>query len=261
LFCSNLNGKFEIFRQGLKDSVGEMIVAGTGEEYRARLSPDGAWILYWESARGAGLWRPGATTLRAPARLMRVPVSGGPPEMILEEPASGEHYLECPSVGGSYCVLVQREGKDLIFYSLDPVRSKGPQLGKIEVADDFNGFYYQVSPDGSSLAFVDPYDDRYKGRIEVLKFSSGAWQVATVEPGWGELQMSAWRADGKGFYVTSRLPDSFNLLHVTPVGKVHLMLRNPQTQWFGGPMPSPDGKHLAFRAVTWDSNVWMLENF
>jgi hypothetical protein len=26
-------------------------------------------------------------------------------------------------------------------------------------------------------------------------------------------------------------------------------------------MPSPDGKHLAFRAMTLDSNAWMIENF
>jgi Tol biopolymer transport system component len=246
LFSSGRNGKYEIFRQGLKDSVSEAIVSGPGEEYRARLSPDGSWILYWESARGAGPYQTGAAP--APARLMRVPVTGGPPEMILEEPASGEHYLQLPSVGDPSCVLVQRKGKDLVFYSLDPVRGKGAELGKIEVADEFFGFDFAVSPDGSRLALVDPVDDRYKGRIEVLTFSQRAWQEVRVEPGWGNFQSLGWTADGKSFYVTSSLlPDSFSLLHVTPAGKVHVLLRNPHTQWLFNPMPSPDGKHLAFR--------------
>jgi serine/threonine protein kinase len=31
--------------------------------------------------------------------------------------------------------------------------------------------------------------------------------------------------------------------------------------WLINPLPSPDGKHLAFQAETWDSNVWTIENF
>ena len=255
LFSSNRTGKSEIFRQGLKDSVSEMIGAAPGEVAGAHPSPDGSWILYRESTPGS--WRVGAP--RAPTRLMRVPVAGGPPEMILEELASGLDYLQCPSVGGPSCVLVQREGKDLVFYSLDPVRGKGAELGKIAVAGE--SFYFAVSPDGSRLVLVDPVVDRYKGRIEVLTFSDRAWQEVPVEPGWGNFQSLGWTADGKSFYVTSWLPDSFSLLRVTLAGKVHVLLRNPQTQWLYSPMASPDGKHLAFQAETWDSNVWMIENF
>jgi len=27
------------------------------------------------------------------------------------------------------------------------------------------------------------------------------------------------------------------------------------------PLPSPDGKYVAFQATMWESNVWVLENF
>ena len=27
------------------------------------------------------------------------------------------------------------------------------------------------------------------------------------------------------------------------------------------PLPSPDCKYMAFDAQTWDSNVWMIDNF
>ena len=63
----------------------------------------------------------------------------------------------------------------------------------------------------------------------------------------------------KGFFVTSYLPDSFNLLHVTPGGKVNPLVRNGHRQWLTSPVPSPDGRHLAFQAQSWDSNVWILE--
>jgi len=55
------------------------------------------------------------------------------------------------------------------------------------------------------------------------------------------------------------LPDSFNLLHVTPGGKVNPLVRNGHRQWLTSPVPSPDGRHLAFQAQSWDSNVWILE--
>jgi Tol biopolymer transport system component len=74
----------------------------------------------------------------------------------------------------------------------------------------------------------------------------------------------AWAADGTAFFVTSVLPDAelrFNLLYVTLDGKVKRLLRSTRRQWMINPLPSPNGKYLAFGAQTVDSNVWMLENF
>jgi serine/threonine protein kinase len=39
------------------------------------------------------------------------------------------------------------------------------------------------------------------------------------------------------------------------------LIRNGHRQAMGNPLPSPDGKYLAFQAQTWDSKVWMLEDF
>ena len=251
LFSSDQNGKSGVFRQGLNESVAEAIVRGPEGDYGAGVSPDGSWMLYAEST----LAGPGAPP--SEARLMRRPAAGGSPEMVLEEPAGMLWEFRCPLKPGSSCVLSQKEGKDLVFYSLDPVRGKGERLEKMEVsAASF--LSWNVSPDGSRLALVDL---KYKGRIEVLTFSDRAWHEVSAESGWGDLTSVAWAADGKGFFVASWLPDSFNLLHVTLTGKVKPLLRNAHRQWMDSPLPSPDGKYLAFQAQTWDSNVWMLENF
>jgi hypothetical protein len=110
------------------------------------------------------------------------------------------------------------------------------------------------------LAYVGGVAD-YKGRIEVLTLSDRAWHEVSVEPGWGDFQSIAWAASRNGVFITSWLPDSFNLLHVTFDGKVNPLQRNGHRQWMSDPLPSPDGKFLAFRAQTWDNNVWMLEGF
>lgn len=248
LFFSLRNGKdVEVFKQGLNDSVAETIVEGPGAVGSARLSPDGSWMLYVESDHRA----PGAPP--SPERLMRRPVAAGSPEMVLEQPAVD---YRCPVKPSSPCVLGQKEGKQEVFYALDPVRGRGDRLGTIEVGDDYN---WGISPDGSRLALID--QQKYTGRIESLILSDGTWHEISMEPGWGRLQSISGAANGKGFFVTSVLPDSYNLLYVTLAGKVKPLVRNGRRQWMISPWASPDGKWLAFQAQTWDSNVWMLENF
>ena len=97
--------------------------------------------------------------------------------------------------------------------------------------------------------------------MEVLTLSDRAWHEVSGEPGWGDFQSIAWAADGNGFFVTSNLPESKNLLHVTLTGEVKPLLHYDRRQWMINPLPSPNGKYLAFQATTWDSNVWMLEGF
>src|SRR5215472_1844482 len=97
--------------------------------------------------------------------------------------------------------------------------------------------------------------------VELLTLSDHAWRELSPETGWGDLQTISWTADGKGLFVTSWLPDSYNLVHITLAGKVSPLLRNGHRQWMKSPSPSPDGKYLAFQAETYDSNVWMLEGF
>jgi hypothetical protein len=118
LFSSDRSGKFEVFRQGLNETVPETVVEGPGADHGAVISPDGSWLLYGESP---------AATLKArpsPVRLMRRPVGGGSPEMVLEEPGGAQWDFECSAKPGSSCVLRQQEEKDYLFYSLDPLRAK-----------------------------------------------------------------------------------------------------------------------------------------
>ena len=165
---------------------------GPGNDYDARLSPDGSWMLYVESPRAA----PGAPP--PPQRLMRRPAAGGSPEAVLEEPAATEWDYRCPLKPGSSCVLGQKEGEDNVLYSLDPLRGKGQQLGKKAVTYGYN---WDISPDALRLALVDPH--KYHGRIQVLTVRDSAWHEVSGEPRWGDFQSIAWAAVGKGFFVTS----------------------------------------------------------
>jgi serine/threonine protein kinase/Tol biopolymer transport system component len=247
LFHSDRAGRYQAFKQELARSIPERIVTSSMDVTDPSLSPDGASMLYWETVNAEAGIKSG---------LMRQPTAGGAPETILEVPDHEKFWFFCPRMPGRPCVLSQQKEKELLFYPLDPLRGQGPQVGKIEVATD-SIYYWQVSPDGSQLAVV---DRSHKDHIELLRLSDGTWRDFAVEPGWGNFQTIAWAANGKGFFLTSGLPDSYNLLFVTPSGKVHRLLGNARRQWMVQPRASPDGRYLAFQAQTWDNNVWLLED-
>jgi serine/threonine protein kinase/Tol biopolymer transport system component len=248
LFVSNRNGKHELFRQQVSSTIPERIVSssvgnlGSGNGF----SPDRLWVLYWE-------FPPQSGAAPSTGHLMRQPIAGGPPEKVLD--ASSDADFFCPIKPGRPCVLSGSDGNNLVFYSLDPLRGKGDQLGRLSV-DSHWFFGWAVSPEGSQLAVV---DHSHADQVEVLNLSDKTWHTVHVDPGFGLFQSVAWAADGKSFFVTNLLPESFNMIRVSLSGKVRLLLSNPQRQWMIRPRASPDGKYLAYEAQTSDSNVWLIE--
>ena len=101
LFLSNRSGKVGIFKQGVGQDTAEAVVTGPQDVFSIpRLSADGAWFLYLESPRTAV----GPST---PLRLMRVPVSGGVPQFVLETRNNVDHW--CTRAPASLCVAHRGE--------------------------------------------------------------------------------------------------------------------------------------------------------
>jgi Tol biopolymer transport system component len=244
LFTSDRNGKPEVFKQVPNESQAQVVVQLPGDQPRDVLpTPDGSWILYQDRSNSAS--QPDS----APQRLMRMPVGGGSPEQVLELPAATSFDYRCPLKAGS-CVLSQKQGRELLFYALDPVRGKGRLLGRTDRwAPRMDSWAWDVSPEGSRLAVVGAGN-------KIMTLVNGTWHEIPVAEQWN-TDYIAWTADGGGFFVTS---STFDLLHVTTAGKVSLLSRNDRAQWPAWPVPSPDGKYLAFQAQTYDFNAWMMEN-
>lgn len=256
LFVSNRNGRNELFKQGLNDSVPQKMESNTTEEigFGNAFTADGKWLLFWQ-----GPPRSSRPPPQLPIRLMRQEIGGGAPEQLVEMPY-GEGVnanLRCPLKTGS-CVLQllgEENGDSLLFYAIDPIHGKGGLLGSIQIPDlRFVG--WSLSPDGSEISVVG-----HKDQIDILNLPTRSWRAINVQPGWGDFQSVAWDAHGKGFFLTTVLPQSFNLIYVSLNGNVQRLLSNAHRQWFYQPLPSPDGRYLAFQAQTWDSNVWLLKNF
>ncbi len=259
LFQSDRDGSRGIFKQGVFENTAEPVVTGSRHNTGAPfVSPDGAWILYLERPKTHANPTP-------PDRLMRIPVSGGVPQFVLET-RNGRGY-GCARVPSSLCVLLEasQDEKRQTLTAFDPLRGRGKVLRTIEQGPStLHGAasLAALSPDGSTFAI--PRYGEAEIHIRLLSLSGGSDREITVKRlpnlAWGSLD---WSPDAKGLYVSSVSPQNRTLLYVDLKGNARVLW---QLKGSGGldnfwGIPSPDGRYLAIAGSAIDSNVWMLEGF
>jgi serine/threonine protein kinase len=259
VFESGRNGSFNIFKQRLDQRVAEPLVAGREYAGYGRFSPDGAWLLYFLG---------GSEHQR---RLMRMPASGGPSEVVIQSPGLANYY--CTPPAANLCVAGEREQNRLVFYAFDPAQKLPP--GGIPRSDlrqlartDYNPSDWGLSPDGASIAMVRP--DNSEGRVHIISLAGrghagpgmGAPPAHDVlVEGWTNLYNLNWAADGKGWYICNApVAGGSTFLHVDLQGHATVLQFPENLNKFWG-VPSPDGRHLAYSRTTFTANAWLLENF
>jgi Tol biopolymer transport system component len=142
LFDSDRNGKRDLFKQALDRDFAEQVVTNPGNKRNPVLSPDGSWILYLQDTAG------GIT------RIMRAPLSGGPSQLVVEG-QNIEDY-QCARSPATLCVLCERtaQQKQILFSVLEPMQGRGRDLTRISLQKPDAEYTWNLSPDGSRLAFV-----------------------------------------------------------------------------------------------------------
>ena len=257
LFESDRTGRMSIFQQPLESSSAESVLADQDENRSPSLSPDGQWILY--------LARRSETPQ---ARLMRLPISGGSPELIVSANVSrgletltvdnvpaaiGQPAFRCPGRLGSSCVLSEGREREVVFSAFDPV----PSAAKTEIfriqPNTPNNVFWDLSPDGSRVA----YSERGTASVIHLRELKGNSTRDISLSRWPELLTLGWSADGGSLFATNFAPTGSSLLHISLAGKVTVLYKSSKDADL--PKVSPDGHYLAFGAVESSSNVWLIE--
>jgi Tol biopolymer transport system component/DNA-binding winged helix-turn-helix (wHTH) protein len=260
LFDSDRTGSFNIFKQALDQDSAEALTMGSESKSTPRLSPEGSWILYSVSAPGEKV------SPVALCRLMRMPVGGGPSQLVLE--ARGTDDYHCARAPAGLCVLGERsaDGKQLLLTTFDPIKGRGHEVGKIEAPMGPGTVSWDLSPDASRIAFT--HSDRREGRIHFLSLT-GETIPDLVIRGWHGVMLKvltapvaalAWAHDGNGIFVTRVSAIATTILYIDLQGHAY-PLWEQQGSLASWCVPSPDGRYLAITKTDWDSNVWMLENF
>lgn len=248
LFFSDRKGHGGIFKQSLAGDTAEPIETGPEYAIIPRMSPDGNWVLYlvYSKERGSSV----------PARLMRVPIAGGSPQLVLTATIVDTH--RCAKSPATLCAIAERtpDHKQLVFTAFDPEKGRGRELARCSV-DPNAGYNWDLSPDGTRIAL---HDRSEQHRIQILSLTGHAPQEIAVK-GWslGEYGLD-WTADGRGLFISSPIPSGVALLHLDLQGDAHLLWEQKGGVATWG-VPSPDGRHLAMPGYTQDSNIWMIQNF
>jgi Tol biopolymer transport system component len=245
LFISNRTGTDNIFRQRMDATSAEMLVFGPEKKSVDRLNPDGTQILYLVPTNPSDNSRP--------VRLMRAPIDGGPPQIVLEAPAIVN--FQCSRAPAAICAFSQLEPKEFVFSVFDPAIGKPHEVAKLEQTLDWN---WGLSPDGTSIAAVT--FGATDNRIRLLSLSGQPTRELVVK-NWYGFRSVDWAADSKGLFVASNPAGSRqSLLYVDLAGNAHPIWQ-VNSIWSSWAVPSRNGKYVAIPASTVDSNVWMAENF
>jgi DNA-binding winged helix-turn-helix (wHTH) protein/Tol biopolymer transport system component/tRNA A-37 threonylcarbamoyl transferase component Bud32 len=268
VFATYRDGQWRILKQFLDDDTAQSIAIGTVGDHEGafpRMSPDGTWVLYLAPSTQS------PPSDSDPKRLLRVPVTGGPPELVMTARSYGGPV--CARYPANLCVIAEQtvDHRQLIFTAFDPLKGQGRELTRFDTDPAAFGCVWDLSPDGTQIAIL-----RYsEGRIHILQLG-GQSSHEVVAKGWNSFLSLNWAADAKGFFVSSLTPGGSALLHVDLKGKAHVLWEmkgstapwnGPSSGgWIGGPsapwaVPSPDGRHLAINDRTLSANMWMMENF
>jgi serine/threonine protein kinase len=247
-FLSDRNGHIGIFRQSLDGDTAEPLVTGPNDWADARVSPDGTWLLY-------SVLTEENVIVRGPLQLMRVPVTGGPSQLVL----TARHFSEfrCARPPSTVCVIneLTEDRKQFVMTAFDPLKGRGAELVRIDIDSEAKKLHWDLSPDGTRISFT----RTPLAPIEILSLHSHATQTIHVKD-WNNLESLDWTADGKGFFISSGVHGGMVLLHVDLQGYAHVLWKNQGGAWTPS-RPSPDGRHLANQDFRVEGNVWTIENF
>ncbi len=247
LFASIRNGRYAIFQQRIDQPTPQVLLSGAENYRRPIFSPAGDRLLYLASAT--------VDYLDPTKRVMSKPVNEGTPSVLL----AGAYYYRCGSVPSARCFLAELQGQQLVFSELDPVKGKGAEIQRVDVHRGDWSVAWSVSPDGNEIAILDPGANR--GEVKILTVADHALRTLALQGWkWDGAQSITWSADGNHLFATALTATSVVLFSIDLRGNMRVLVEEG-AGWLSYPVPSPDGRYLAYMKRTNESNVVMLEHF
>lgn len=256
LVIHNRKDRFALIKQPLNsDSQEPIVTSAPGSLEQAYASPDGEWVILLVYPPG------GEPNARTQVRLMRVPITGGDPELIFNMQNGSTSF--CARPAARLCAVAEEafDRKEVIVTAFDPVKGRGRQLARFAHVSsrelDFGVDHVvlcDISPDGTRLAIA----RTDAGPIEIHSLSDEPSRTLAVK-GLDSLTGLVWAADSKGLFVSRRIDPNCELMYVSLKGNIHSLWKSNGGNCFSA--ASPDGRHLAILDTQINANIWMIEGF
>jgi eukaryotic-like serine/threonine-protein kinase len=239
-------------KQPLNGAANETIATLDGLDEFASVSPDGRWIV-------ALLVSPAWDKGRA-LHLVRIPISGGTPELIFTLPEFTSS-LYCARPPSNLCAIGEQtaDHKQAIISRLDPIKGRGAELVRFDLSPEYQTERMQVrwniSNDGTKIAFA----PGAQGPIHVLSLRSGRQQIVRAKGRINGGKGLGWAHDGRGFFIFNPTNNGQEILYVNLQGDTKVVWNCGNEDCWG--KESPDGRQFAINVGREYSNLWMIENF
>jgi eukaryotic-like serine/threonine-protein kinase len=253
IFSSDRGSHLRIYKQALDGGAVQPITTlDVGSWWGARLSPDGAWLLFASrpnSPPGGG-WR-----------IFRVSANGGASQPLFDIPPEPPDSPWCTNRAANFCAYPSRaeDGRSWVITAFDPAGGNRRELLRIPTEP---GAIYNsaLSPDGTQVAIFK--SDWNTGQFRLIPVAGGQARTVTVK-GYVNLNSLDWAPDSKSMFVGTSGPAGSTLLHIDLNGNAHPIWRQPYRGGSYGTwgIPSPDGRRLAVLGLSAEANVWMIDNF
>jgi Tol biopolymer transport system component len=261
-FYSDLEGNFDIYKQGLSDHNAQPMVTGPEEKWAPQISPDGKWVLYMQWSKKGDSIDTGS------GKMMRAPLAGGPPEFVMDlkgypgiasggDPTAtvgGYPSFRCALHTSTDCVLAESDqGQQVLFTAFDPLKGRGARIASAAGPEFLR---WDLAPDGSRIA-TSLFD--YKaGEVQIIPLHGGAPQKLATNP-WFELVAVAWAGDGKSLFLASYSSRGTAVVHMNLNGQTKMLFKPVWDVY--SLAPSPDGRYLALGPMITNANAWTIPSF
>jgi serine/threonine protein kinase len=248
----NRGDHYALHKQSLNSDTQEpIVISAPGLIEMASMSPDGKWVI----AQVRSI--PGGNSV--PVELMRVPITGGSPELIFSMPEYSSS--SCARPPSNLCAVAEQseDHKQMIITSFDPIKGRGPELARLDLSPEYqtnpnNSMSWNISPDGTRLVA----ERGTEGPIEIRSLGDQQIQVIRAKE-LNHMRIPQWAADGKGLFVCNATNSGNEVWHVDLNGNAKVLQgSNSGNCWV---LPSPDGRHLALNDSKLSANMWIMENF
>ena len=247
-FTSDRDGPTHIFRQRVDQPAPDLQIGGPNSILFARPNPDGSQLIYL-------IMSPGDTS--GLTRLMRQPVSGGNPQLLVEQPHINN--FQCARFPATTCIFSRSSPQNYSFFTFDANTGQEQPLTSLDglVSSDCN---WSLAPDGTTLAVSRWQAAQFPAEIRLFSLRDGAMRALPL-PEWAAIGGVDWSADGRSVWASAQSPTGTRaLLNVDLRGHARPLLRDAQKQ-IGWAIPSPDGRRIAFWEAGGSSNAWLLQGF
>ena len=263
VYVSDGGGQPTLMRQSIDADTPQPITEAPGIMGAARLTPDGASVLYLTRTRpqpspdasSAFSGTRGRTISSADVpRLMHVSLDGGASREVITGPFV-DGGARCTLAPATLCAIAEPAagGRQIVFTAIDLPDARRRELARIDASA--HGLYrWALAPDGARIAVL----EISAPTIQIL--SLAAQPPHTIEvAGGGTLGYVSWTSDGAGLIVPSIDARAATLLYVDLQGRTRVLWQEPGALDISG-IPSPDGRRLAIWVRSLSASLWLAES-